>query len=103
MRLSELAAFALCIQSGGTQLLVSGASGAVARGAGIGTPRLGIKPCLEMLAPRAFGFPHVDLSQLLVLICTSNSTGGVMDKRIDPQNIVLATAAIDQLGQDQTS
>jgi lactate permease len=45
-------------------------------------------------------FPHLDLSQLQVLICTSNSTGGVMGKMIDAQSIVVATAATNQLGKE---
>ena len=38
--------------------------------------------------------------QLQVLICTVNSTGGVMGKMIDAQSIVVATAATDQLGRE---
>ncbi|HEY7327726.1 MAG TPA: L-lactate permease [Gemmataceae bacterium] len=45
-------------------------------------------------------FPNLDLSQLQVLICTSNSTGGVMGKMIDAQSIVVATAATNQLGKE---
>jgi lactate permease len=45
-------------------------------------------------------FPHLDLPQLQVLICTSNSTGGVMGKMIDAQSIVVATAATNQLGKE---
>ncbi len=45
-------------------------------------------------------FPHLNLSQLQVLICTSNSTGGVMGKMIDAQSIVVATAATNQLGKE---
>jgi lactate permease len=45
-------------------------------------------------------FQHLDLSQLQVLICTSNSTGGVMGKMIDAQSIVVATAATNQLGKE---
>jgi L-lactate transport len=45
-------------------------------------------------------FSHLDLSQLQVLICTSNSTGGVMGKMIDAQSIVVATAATNQLGKE---
>jgi lactate permease len=44
--------------------------------------------------------PHLDLGQAQVLICTSNSTGGVMGKMIDAQSIVVATAATDQLGRE---
>jgi lactate permease len=38
--------------------------------------------------------------QLQVLICTANSTGGVMGKMIDAQSIVVATAATNQLGRE---
>jgi lactate permease len=39
-------------------------------------------------------------SQLQVLICTSNSTGGVMGKMIDAQSICVATAATNQIGRE---
>jgi lactate permease len=42
----------------------------------------------------------LDKSQLQVLICTANSTGGVMGKMIDAQSICVATAATDQLGKE---
>lgn len=42
----------------------------------------------------------LDLGQAQVLICTSNSTGGVMGKMIDAQSIVVSTAATDQLGKE---
>jgi lactate permease len=45
-------------------------------------------------------FTHLDLNQAQVLICTSNSTGGVMGKMIDAQSIVVATAATHQLGRE---
>jgi lactate permease len=45
-------------------------------------------------------FSHLDLTQAQVLICTSNSTGGVMGKMIDAQSIVVATAATNQLGRE---
>ncbi|MFO0878083.1 MAG: L-lactate permease [Gemmataceae bacterium] len=45
-------------------------------------------------------FQHLDLGQAQVLICTSNSTGGVMGKMIDAQSIVVATAATHQLGRE---
>ncbi len=38
--------------------------------------------------------------QLQVLVCTANSTGGVMGKMIDAQSIVVATAATNQLGRE---
>jgi lactate permease len=47
----------------------------------------------------AFG-GGLDLGQAQVLICTSNSTGGVMGKMIDAQSIVVATAATNQLGKE---
>jgi lactate permease len=45
-------------------------------------------------------FTHLDLGQAQVLICTTNSTGGVMGKMIDAQSIVVATAATNQLGRE---
>ncbi len=38
--------------------------------------------------------------QLQVLICTVNSTGGVMGKMIDAQSICVATAATNQIGKE---
>ncbi len=35
-----------------------------------------------------------------ILICTANSTGGVMGKMIDAQSIVVSTAATGQIGQE---
>ncbi len=43
---------------------------------------------------------QLDLGQSQVLICTANSTGGVMGKMIDAQSIVVATAATNQLGRE---
>jgi lactate permease len=43
---------------------------------------------------------HLDLNQTQILICTANSTGGVMGKMIDAQSIVVATAATNQLGRE---
>lgn len=43
---------------------------------------------------------QLDRSQLQVLICTANSTGGVMGKMIDAQSICVATAATNQLGKE---
>ena len=43
---------------------------------------------------------HLDLSQVQVLICTANSSGGVMGKMIDAQSIVVATAATNQIGRE---
>jgi lactate permease len=46
-----------------------------------------------------FGGLHTQ-GQLQVLICTTNSTGGVMGKMIDAQSICVATAATHQLGRE---
>jgi lactate permease len=43
---------------------------------------------------------NLDLGQAQTLICTANSTGGVMGKMIDAQSIVVATAATNQLGKE---
>lgn len=43
---------------------------------------------------------QLDLTQAQVLICTANSTGGVMGKMIDAQSIVVATAATHQVGRE---
>ena len=45
-------------------------------------------------------FHHLDLSQAQVLLCTANSTGGVMGKMIDAQSICVATAATHQVGKE---
>jgi lactate permease len=45
-------------------------------------------------------FAHLNLQQAQVLICTSNSTGGVMGKMIDAQSICVATAATYQIGKE---
>lgn len=45
-------------------------------------------------------FPGLELEQAQVLICTANSTGGVMGKMIDAQSIVVATAATGQQGRE---
>ena len=45
-------------------------------------------------------FQHLSLDQAQVLICTANSTGGVMGKMIDAQSICVATAATHQLGKE---
>ncbi len=45
-------------------------------------------------------FGHLQGAQAQVLICTSNSTGGVMGKMIDAQSICVATAATDQVGRE---
>ena len=43
---------------------------------------------------------QLSLGQAQVLICTANSTGGVMGKMIDAQSIVVATAATNQIGRE---
>jgi lactate permease len=43
---------------------------------------------------------QLNLSQAQVLICTANSTGGVMGKMIDAQSIVVSTAATHQVGRE---
>lgn len=48
----------------------------------------------------AGAFTHLSLDQAQVLICTANSTGGVMGKMIDAQSICVATAATNQLGKE---
>jgi L-lactate transport len=42
----------------------------------------------------------ISQAQAQVLICTANSTGGVMGKMIDAQSICVATAATHQLGKE---
>jgi lactate permease len=48
----------------------------------------------------AFARSGLTLGQAQVLICTANSTGGVMGKMIDAQSIVVATAATNQVGRE---
>jgi lactate permease len=45
-------------------------------------------------------FAGLARQQLQVLICTANSTGGVMGKMIDAQSICVATAATHQIGKE---
>lgn len=45
-------------------------------------------------------FSILTQGQAQVLICTANSTGGVMGKMIDAQSICVATAATHQLGRE---
>jgi L-lactate transport len=45
-------------------------------------------------------FQHLVLPQAQTLLCTANSTGGVMGKMIDAQSICVATAATHQLGKE---
>ncbi len=44
--------------------------------------------------------PNLTRTQAEVLICTSNSTGGVMGKMIDAQSICVATAGTNQIGKE---
>jgi L-lactate transport len=48
----------------------------------------------------AFATSGLTEGQAQVLICTANSTGGVMGKMIDAQSICVATAATHQLGRE---
>jgi lactate permease len=43
---------------------------------------------------------NLSLDQAQTLICTANSTGGVMGKMIDAQSICVATAGTNQLGKE---
>jgi lactate permease len=54
----------------------------------------------QIHAAGAFGGSGLELGQAQVLICTANSTGGVMGKMIDAQSICVATAATHQLGKE---
>lgn len=45
-------------------------------------------------------FPGLERQQVQVLLCTANSTGGVMGKMIDAQSICVATAATHQVGRE---
>jgi lactate permease len=49
--------------------------------------------------PSVFAGLHSS-GQFQVLICTANSTGGVMGKMIDAQSICVATAATHQIGRE---
>jgi lactate permease len=44
--------------------------------------------------------PELTREQAEVLICTANSTGGVMGKMIDAQSICVATAGTNQIGKE---
>lgn len=54
----------------------------------------------QIHAHGAFASSGLGLDQAQVLICTANSTGGVMGKMIDAQSICVATAATNQLGRE---
>jgi lactate permease len=51
-------------------------------------------------AAGAFAASGLSVAQAQVLICTANSTGGVMGKMIDAQSICVSTAATNQLGKE---
>ncbi len=50
--------------------------------------------------PGGTGTVDLSLEQTQVLICTANSTGGVMGKMIDAQSICVATAGTNQIGRE---
>jgi L-lactate permease len=50
--------------------------------------------------PDGTGAMPLTLEQAQVLICTANSTGGVMGKMIDAQSICVATAGTNQVGKE---
>jgi lactate permease len=54
----------------------------------------------KIVADRIHTFTNLSQTQTQVLICTTNSTGGVMGKMIDAQSICVATAATHQLGKE---
>lgn len=51
-------------------------------------------------AHHAGAMSQLSLEQTQVLICTANSTGGVMGKMIDAQSICVATAGTNQIGKE---
>jgi lactate permease len=54
----------------------------------------------KIVADRIYQYTALTQGQAQVLICTSNSTGGVMGKMIDAQSICVATAATNQIGRE---
>jgi lactate permease len=54
----------------------------------------------KIVADRIHQFTGLTQGQAQVLICTTNSTGGVMGKMIDAQSICVATAATNQIGRE---
>jgi lactate permease len=54
----------------------------------------------KIVADRIHQYTALTQGQAQVLICTSNSTGGVMGKMIDAQSICVATAATNQIGRE---
>ncbi|MCS7014778.1 MAG: L-lactate permease [Gemmatales bacterium] len=54
----------------------------------------------EIYSHHPEAFRYLTREQAQVLICTANSTGGVMGKMIDAQSICVATAATHQIGRE---
>ncbi len=54
----------------------------------------------EVYTDHAGAFSGLDQSQAEILICTANSTGGVMGKMINAQSICVATAGTNQIGRE---
>ena len=54
----------------------------------------------EVYQSGAFDGSGLSRGQAEVLICTANSTGGVMGKMIDAQSICVATAGTNQIGRE---
>jgi lactate permease len=54
----------------------------------------------KIVADRIHQFTNLTQLQTQILICTTNSTGGVMGKMIDAQSICVATAATNQVGKE---
>jgi lactate permease len=54
----------------------------------------------EVYQSGAFDMSGLSRGQAEVLICTANSTGGVMGKMIDAQSICVATAGTNQIGRE---
>lgn len=54
----------------------------------------------EIYTQHPDAFAHLSREQTQILICTANSTGGVMGKMIDAQSICVATAATHQIGRE---
>ncbi|HET6573251.1 MAG TPA: L-lactate permease [Fimbriiglobus sp.] len=54
----------------------------------------------EVFQSGAFDLSGLTRGQAEVLICTANSTGGVMGKMIDAQSICVATAGTNQIGRE---
>lgn len=54
----------------------------------------------EIYSNHPDAFRYLTREQTQILICTANSTGGVMGKMIDAQSICVATAATHQIGRE---